>query len=104
MCYINKNPTDRFYAIMNLFRQAQVWLRKNTTGENRIMVSPPPNKLCFYLIWKLQMIVSLEAWRTNAYTRYASRTHCVTVIGVGSLSFYGDNHLEGAGSILTAGE
>ena len=27
-----------------------------------------------------------------------------TVIGVGSLSFLGDNHLEVAGSILTAGE
>ena len=26
------------------------------------------------------------------------------VIGVGSLSFYGDNHLEVAGLILTAGE
>ena len=33
-----------------------------------------------------------------------SRTHSVTVIGVGSLSFLGDNHLEVAGSILTAGE
>ena len=32
------------------------------------------------------------------------RTHSVTIIGVGSLSFYGDNHLEVAGSILTAGE
>ena len=34
----------------------------------------------------------------------ASRTHSVTVIGVDSLSFYGDNHLVVAGSILTAGE
>ena len=31
------------------------------------------------------------------------KTHGVTVLGVGSLSFYGDNHLEVAGSILTAG-
>ena len=34
----------------------------------------------------------------------SSRTHNVTVIGVGSLSFLGDNHLEVAGSILSAGE
>ena len=32
-----------------------------------------------------------------------SRTHSVTVIGVGSLIFKGDNHLGVAGSILTAG-
>ena len=31
-------------------------------------------------------------------------THSVTVIGVGSLSFLGDNHLEIAGSTLTAGD
>ena len=34
----------------------------------------------------------------------SSRTHGVTVIDVGSLSFLGDNHLEVACSILTAGE
>ena len=26
------------------------------------------------------------------------------IIGIGSLSFYGDNHVKVAGSILTAGE
>ena len=30
--------------------------------------------------------------------------HNIMVIGIGSLSFKGDNHLEVAGSILTAGE
>ena len=34
----------------------------------------------------------------------SSRTHGVTVIGVGSLIFYGDNDLEVAGSILTTGK
>ena len=33
----------------------------------------------------LQMIITLEAYGTNTYNRYASRTHSVTVIGVGSL-------------------
>ena len=32
------------------------------------------------------------------------RADSVTVIGVGSLSFEGDSHLEFSGSILTAGE
>ena len=48
------------------------------------------------------MIVSLEeALGTNAYNCYDMRP---AVIGVGSLSFLGDNYLEVAGSILTAGE
>ena len=38
------------------------------------------------------------------HSELSSRTHGLTVIGVGSLSFFGDNHLEFAGSILTAGE
>ena len=40
----------------------------------------------------------------GAYDKFPDWTHGVTVIGVGSLSFSGDNHLEVAGSILTAGE
>ena len=34
----------------------------------------------------------------------SGRTHSVTILGVGFLSFSGDNHVEVAGSILTAGE
>ena len=41
---------------------------------------------------------------TELRSELSSGTHSVTVIGVGSLSFKGDNHLEVAGSILTAGE
>ena len=32
----------------------------------------------------------------------SNRTHSVTIMGVGSLSFWRDNHLEVAGSVLTA--
>ena len=40
----------------------------------------------------------------NVYSELSSRTHGVTVIGVGSLSFKGDNRQEVASSILTTGE
>ena len=39
------------------------------------------------------------------YLHYVpSRKHTVTVISIASLAFEGDNHLEVAGSILTAGK
>ena len=43
-------------------------------------------------------------FHSKLHSELSSRTHGVTVIGVGSPSFESNNHLEGAGSILTAGE
>ena len=45
----------------------------------------------------------IKGFRTIVFIFIVCRTHSVTVIGVGSLSL-GDNHLEVAGSVLTAGE
>ena len=82
-------------------------------------------------IWFSKLILPfIENWRTNSLSKLfkiilhcysshlivfsvnrflstnlnCSRTHSLMIIGVGSLNFWGDNHLEVAGSILTAGD
>ena len=72
--------------------------------KNRIIITWA-NKLSKFLRWSL-LIFIIKGFRTIVFIFIviSGRTHGITVIGIGSLSFWGDNHLEVAGSILTTGE
>ena len=57
-----------------------------------------------HIYFALQVFHTKSTYERCMQNKKRSRTHNVTVIGLGSLSYSGDNHLEVAGSIPTAGE